>query len=416
MGALRRTAMGNAEDSNVQPALRKVELQNIFSFRSADLRLSSLNVLVGANGAGKSNLLKVISFIGETARSDLLPAIESFGGLDRMLFSGERKSSVIRVRFELTITKYSSLTAPDVYELSFYRGRGSARQTLIRRNETLLFKRYAGRGRRITVSGGRFYIQDEGSKADVTKRSVPIGSASAGLATIRRLGEIYGADQVNELATLFESFRVFEIDATQATLPSGRTRTSLLQPNAANLAAYLYSLQLHRPDLIEAIGDDLAAIAPSVKGLRVRSFGAGSEDGFVVEIFEWGLSDPTPLSAASFGTVRALALFAMLHDPTPPRLTCIEEIDHGLHPHALDRVVDRLRSAAQRTQIIAVTHSPALVNRLNPEELIVFERDAQTGETVIPNINPSDVEAAGKEAGLGLGEMWFSGVLGGVPG
>ena len=407
--------MEDERDDKVQPALRKVELQNIFSFKAATVNLSSLNVLVGANGAGKSNLLKVISFVGETARSDLLPAIDSFGGLSRMMFRGDRKNPAIKIRFELTITKYSSVTAPDVYQLSFYRGRGNIRQTVIQRNETLLFKRYAGRGRRITVTGGRFDVQEEGTKSDVAKKSVPIGNASLGLATIRRLGEIYGADQVNELASLFESFRVFEIDARQATMPSGRSRTSVLQPNAANLAAYLFDLQTHRPDLIEAISDDLSAVAPSVRGLRVRPYGAGAEDGFVVEILEWGLTDPTPLAAASFGTVRALALFAMLHDPAPPRLTCIEEIDHGLHPHALDRVVDRLRSAAHRTQIIAVTHSPALVNRLEPEELIVFERDANSGETTVPVIKAADVRSAGEEAGLGLGEMWFSGVLGGVP-
>ena len=407
--------MTDLDANNLQPALIKVTLENIFSFKSAEVKLGRLNVLVGQNGAGKSNLLKVISFIGQTARSDLLPAIESFGGLDRITFQGERKSPVIRIRFELSITKYASLNAPDVYELSFYKGRGSTRHTVVRRNETLLFKRYKGRGRRITVEGGRFYVQEEGAKAEVAKKSVLIGSASAGLATIRRLGEVYGADQVNDLANLFETFRVFEIDARLATLPSIRARSPELQPNAANLAAYLFNLQQTRPDLIEAISDDLIAVAPSVRGLRVRPFGAGSDDGFVIEIDERGLSDPTPLSAASFGTVRALALFAMLHDPNPPRLTCIEEIDHGLHPHALDRVVDRLRSAAERTQIIAVTHSPALVNRLDPKELVVFERDTDTGETLVPEINPASVRAAGEDAGLGLGEMWFSGILGGVP-
>ena len=408
--------MAEVGDYGVQPALRRVEVQNIFSFKAAAINLSSLNVLVGANGTGKSNLLRVISFIGETARSDLLPAIESFGGLGRMMFNGERKNSAIKIRFELAITKHSSVNAPDVYELSFFKGRGNTRQTIIRRTETLLFKRYAGRGRRITVTGGRFDVQEEGAERDAEKRTVSIGNASAGLATIRRLGEIYGADQVNDLASLFESFRVFEIDARQATLPSVRARSPVLQPNAANLAAYLFYLQSQRPDLIDAIKDDLAAVAPWVKDLRVRSVGVGSDEGFIVEIFESGLIEPTPLSAASFGTVRALALFAMLHDPSPPRLTCIEEIDHGLHPYALDRVVDRLRSAAQRTQIIAVTHSPALVNRLEAEELIVFERDSQTGETVVPAINAADVRSAGEVAGLGLGEMWFSGVLGGVPG
>ncbi len=63
----------------------------------------------------------------------------------------------------------------------------------------------------------------------------------------------------------------------------------------------------------------------------------------------------TPLASASFGTIRALALLAMLHDPDPPKLTCVEEVDHGLHPYALDRIVERLRDASTRTQVLAAT-------------------------------------------------------------
>ena len=401
---------------DVEPALKKVELQNIFSFRSTEIEFSNLNVLVGPNGAGKSNLLKVIAFIGAIARSDLLPAIERFGGFDRLFFGGDRKQQAVKVRFNVVITKYASETAPDVYELSFARRRQVSGVYVLSRNETLLFKRYAGRGRRITVKGGRLYIQQDGKKSEESSKFINIGSVSAGLATIRRLGEAYGAEQANDLANLFENFRVFEVDPRRATQPTLRSREgSILLPNASNLAAYLHNINQNRPDLFEAITEDLAAVAPSVRGMQVRAYGAGADEGFVVELKEGGLTENTPLSAASFGTIRALALFAMLHDPAPPRLTCVEEIDHGLHPHALDRVVDRLRTAARRTQIIAVTHSPALVNRLDPSELIVFERNSETGETEVPKFNPQNVREAGEEAGLGLGEMWFSGVIGGVP-
>jgi len=82
---------------------------------------------------------------------------------------------------------------------------------------------------------------------------------------------------------------------------------------------------------------------------------------------------------------------ALLHDPAPPRLTCIEEVDHGLHPYALDRLVERMRSAATRTQLLLATHSPALVNRLRPEELIICERDAEAGASRTPAIPQSQV-------------------------
>jgi predicted ATPase len=120
---------------------------------------------------------------------------------------------------------------------------------------------------------------------------------------------------------------------------------------------------------------------------------------------------------ASFGTIRALAMLALLYDPHPPKLTCVEEIDHGFHPHLFDRLVELLREATARTQLLIATHSPALVNRLRPEELIVCERNPENGGVRIPAVEPEKitqmVEATG--GALGPGELWFSGSLGGVP-
>lgn len=91
----------------------------------------------------------------------------------------------------------------------------------------------------------------------------------------------------------------------------------------------------------------------------------------------------------------------------------MEEIDHGLHPHALDRIVDRLREASKKTQIILATHSPALVNRLRPEELIIVERDEKNGGTRIIRPDKELVRSLQDETGYGLGELWFSGSIGG---
>jgi predicted ATPase len=103
----------------------------------------------------------------------------------------------------------------------------------------------------------------------------------------------------------------------------------------------------------------------------------------------------------------------MLHDPDPPKLTCLEEVDHGLHPHALDRLVDRLREASERTQIIVATHSPAFVNRVNPHELIILERSVEDGSTQRVDLTAKEIEKIRKKSGFQLGELWFSGTLGG---
>jgi predicted ATPase len=118
------------------------------------------------------------------------------------------------------------------------------------------------------------------------------------------------------------------------------------------------------------------------------------------------------LADASYGTVRLLGLLALLHDSNPPALTCIEEIDHGLHSQALDLLVERLREASERSQYIVATHSPALVDRLRPEEFVVCERDDR-GASLIPAIDTDQVRRiVAASEGLSLGELWFAGALG----
>lgn len=161
---------------------------------------------------------------------------------------------------------------------------------------------------------------------------------------------------------------------------------------------------------------DARHLVPGLQDVRLIPVG-GSTEGVVIELKEAALSGTTSLAEASFGTIRALALLALLYDPDPPRITCIEEIDHGLHPYALDRIVDLLRDASSRTQFVIATHSPVFVNRLRAHELIVCERDQATGASRIPAIASEEVRAmeAEDDNELALGELWFSGVLGGVP-
>ena len=74
-----------------------------------------------------------------------------------------------------------------------------------------------------------------------------------------------------------------------------------------------------------------------------------------------------------------------------------------------------MREASGRTRIIAASHSPTLVNRLEPGELILCDRDPGTGESVIPVLTADRLAASRETSGRGLGELWYSGVLDGVP-
>jgi predicted ATPase len=405
--------------------LLELSVRNYKSLRNVSVRLGPLNVLVGPNGSGKSNLLDVIQFLGDSVREDLGPALEKRGGLDRVFFRGETKGP-LRIHVKANVTSYSHRDAPDEYTLSIpgifgqtlpTKEGGSQPRLFLRRTEQFTFKRFKGRGRRITINGAKVDVLDmQGEKP--SKKSEPslrIRSDSLGLSTLPRLSSSEGGNEVRKVAELFSTFRVFDVDARAARQPSAVATSPKLQADASNLAAFLRYLSQNEEGF-ERLQEDARAIVPGLERIHFRQIG-GAEEAVAVELEESGLRGRTTLAEASFGTVRALALLALIYDPNPPSLTCVEEIDHGFHPYVFDRIVDRLRWASERTQFLIATHSPTLVNRLSANELIVCERDPQTGASRIPAADPKDIRDMEEraEGRLRLGELWFTGSLGGVP-
>lgn len=399
--------------------ISKISAENFLSLQDVSLELRPLNVLVGPNGAGKTNILKLFQFIGDVARMDLLPAIKAMGDFENLIFRGEgRKTRRISISFNGIMSQHASAKAPDEYRLSFWQRVGKIfseePRRLLNRHEMITIKRTAGRGRRITLVGGGLKIENIGEPVKPSpESSLRLQTGATGLATLRKLGEEYEASGVEAIAKIFEQLRLFEIDVERVRRPSKWTANQVLRSDAANLAPYLLFLEKEQPEIFEALCEDVRFVLPGFIGFKFVPI-EGGENVLRVDIVEEHLAGTTPLARASFGTIRAIALFAMLHDPAPPQLTCLEEIDHGLHPHALDRIVDRLREASKKTQIVLATYSPALVNRLKSEELIIVERDEKTGGTRILRPDLKLVSSLQNETGYGLGELWFSGSLGGA--
>ncbi|MBQ0988197.1 AAA family ATPase [Streptomyces sp. F63] len=384
--------------------LLRLDAENFRSLRDVSIPLGDLTVLVGPNGVGKSNVLKVFSFLADIIRTDLQPALESRGGFDEVAFwGGEKPPTSLKIGLTATWTTNSTVNAPDNYELTIRRRafpgeRGQSRRYILFRQEKFVFKRTRGRGRRITVSGEQATVTDTQNDRRTGESNIGISKLSSGLSTLPRLARTEGGAEVTSVARRLSSLRVFDVDVDAARRPSRAHygANNQLAPDARNLADFLFELS-QDGDVWDRLLADARSVLPQLRAIEFAMSG-GSADEITVILQEKGLRRPTPLADASYGTVRLLGLLALLYDPHPAALTCVEEIDHGLHPQALELLVERLREASRRSQFLVATHSPALADRLRPEELIICERDAE-GASVIPALT-RDIMRAARDAGL----------------
>lgn len=408
------TTMSRTSATTRRPRLKSITARGFRSLEKTTVEFGDFTVLVGPNGSGKSNLLEVLRFVRDSAQLDLDQAIDGHGGFGslRRATSGTKETSVT---VEALVTEYSSKSATDKYTLTLK----EVDDRLVR-SETFAYKRTDGRGRRFgfKVNGDVATVGDVlGSRSNAVRgptREVRLtGERTSALSAFSRISN----DELQSVPRAFTDFlagiKYLDPNVEEARLPA-RIVNDHLGDDAANLAAVLRRIRDQSPEEFADLQRDLAECLPGLQKIDFVSVGGASRE-LVAELVEAGLDRPIELANASFGTVRMLSLLAALHDPAPPTLMIIEEVDHGLHPYALDVLAERMREASIRTQIIAASHSPTFVNNLRSDEVVLCDRDPRTGASNIPSATPDEIAQAGERSGLGIGELWYSGAIGGVP-
>jgi len=183
-------------------------------------------------------------------------------------------------------------------------------------------------------------------------------------------------------------------------------QSDYLEEDGSNLGVVLDRL-LARPSVKDRILTSLQTFYENAKDLRTTVEGARVQ----TRLEEKGLNATVPLVRMSDGTVRWLALLAILLNPDPPPLVAIEEPELGLHPDMVHELGKLLVEASTRMQIIITTHSTQLIEEFTdtPEVVIVCEKE--NGASTFERLNAQELAAWLKE--YSLGQLWTSGQLGG---
>ncbi len=386
--------------------IRTIRLNNILSFGpgDAELPLEPLNVLIGPNASGKSNLIEALALLA-AAPWDIQAPIREGGGVRDWLWKGAPSAAAtidatlphrgmpLRYRLSFIETGARFVLVDEVVEDEKPRTAGEAPSS---------YYRYQGGRPEVNVitpteenKSERHLIQE-----DVTHDQSILA---------QRRGPSYPElSQVGALFSFMRFYREWSVGRNApARLPQ---KPDLLQDylleDASNLSLVLSDL-LNRPDIKGRILDRLRDFYPSFQDV-VLNVGGGT-----VQIFfhEKGLRQAVPATRLSDGSLRYLCLLAVLCHPTPPLIVCIEEPERGLHPDMIPEVGKLLVEASSRCQIFVTTHSDVLADSLTdvPEAVIVCEKSE--GATQLRRLDAEQLKPWLEQ--YRLGELWTRGEIGG---
>ena len=388
-GSELETESGNRTD---RIKLKRLKIEGYKSLREAEVSFGDVTVLLGANGAGKSNLVSFFRMLGFLTTGALQEFIGRAGQSDSLLFGGRRATPQMRAEAEFV----GADRATGHRTTTTYRMRlgDAAPDTLIFLSERALYHRETSRDPHEVVLGAGYResrLREKAREGDSTCRVL-----------LRLLSDCRGYQ--------------FHDTSPQANIRRSRyiEDASYLRDDAGNLAPYLYALRDDRPDGYRRIVDTIRLVFPAFEDFSLAP-GATNSREIILNWREKGRADhlfgPHQLSD---GSLRFMALATLLRQPQDklPSVIILDEPELGLHPYAISVLAAMVRSAATSAQVVLATQSPRLVDEFEPHEIVVLESKGPEG-TKCRRPDPDDLAEWLDE--YSLGELWEKNHFGGRP-
>ena len=383
--------------------LTEIRLDNLLSFGpgSTALPLEKLNVLIGPNGSGKSNLLEAIALL-RSSTTDWRPVISRGGGVGEWIWKG-KPNEPATVEAEFTNPHGSE---PLRHTISFRR----EQQTFQLADERIEYERQTEGGETSTFGycyrNGRAIVTSPQSKGRVNEAKVPLSDPT--LSVLNQHVDVPGRQSLATDYDLVRLYREWTFGHRNAPLRGPQAtdlRTNRLEEDYSNLGLFLKRIG-RSPKTKNTLLSELRNLYDGL-----TDFDVSIEAGTVQIFFNEG-EFVIPAPRLSDGSMRYLCLLAILCDPEPPPLVCIEEPELGLHPDILPKLADLLVDASERTQLIVTTHSDILVDAMSerPEAVVVCEK--HEGSTHMRRLSRDDLTDWLDK--YRLGQLWIDGQLGGT--
>ena len=363
------------------------------------IELRSLNVLIGANGSGKSNLIEAIAFL-RAAPTGFQKVTGAGGGVSKWIYKGhpETDASIYAIIND-------AQRETELQHIINFRPKDYAFQ--------LGYESIADLSEGTKTNPNVFFIVNDNGRIEITVNSITEDIDSENLdpnaSVLALFRDPTRYPQLTYLADQYSNIRIyrnwqFGRDNILRYAQKADAVDDHLEEDYSNLGVFLNRL-LENPETKATLGEHLSDLYDELDDITIDI----KDEAVRIDFEEHDYS--VSAVRVSDGTLRYLALLAILCDPTPPPLICLEEPEIGLHTDLIPGVARLLVEASQRTQLIVTTHSDIFVDALTEtlEAVLVCEKHA--GQTEINRLNRTELSIWLDK--YRLGELWLRGEIGG---
>ena len=348
--------------------LKSIAIAGFKSFGAeANVPLGSLNVLIGANGSGKSNFLDAFSFLQAYGVNQIANLVAKWGGADNVLHFGTRHTNDVRFRID-----FGDL---ECYTLTLLPTANGKIQTIFG----------------YPIRNEKFPSTEEGKIKDA-------------------------AEEDEKTKKRLSSWRQYHFHDTSFDSPMKKPSrlhdNRFLRESGSNLAPFLYLLREKHDSSYRLIQNTIRQVAPFFDHFSLEP-AALNPDTIRLEWRHRNSDAYFDASSLSDGTLRFMALTTLLLQPAEirPEIVLLDEPELGLHPYAIAMLAAMLRSASKETQIVVATQSPGLLDHFEPEDVLTAERVG--GETRFNRLDAEPLREWLED--YSLGQLWEKNHFGGRP-